>query len=321
MELVPSADTDLPAPLTHAFRATTLGKTTPRRWLSAAEYAAYLRAGGAAGADIAAAPDPELYDAERAIGIGIDPETLATESGKFYSAEYLRLRPGVALALAASCDLQPKGAAGTTVDVFQKLPLPHDLIIGGQQGVATLAAAAGADDLLPAPPAIPAGATRLRWTLLTPAIFPALDNHLGGWLPTWIDAATGSVLLKTGDTARRVLAGGRPEPRDAWRARVQQLPAINARLIAARVGKPEAVTGWDLLEKSPKPTLLAVPAGSAYVFDCATGADALALAAALNPPNRRSTLLGEKGYGLGLCAPWQDAGTAQSSPSGGVHAA
>jgi CRISPR/Cas system CMR-associated protein Cmr3 (group 5 of RAMP superfamily) len=77
--------------------------------------------------------------------------------------------------------------------------------------------------------------------------------------------------------------------------------APSADLIAARVGKPIAFSGWDL-QSGPKPTQLAVPAGSCYVFDCKTPESARALAKLLDPPNRRSSLFGEKGFGLGVCS-------------------
>jgi hypothetical protein len=56
-----------------------------------------------------------------------------------------------------------------------------------------------------------------------------------------------------------------------------------------------------------------VPAGAVYYFACDSAKDAAALASALNwhgeTPgttirNRRSTLLGEKGFGLGVCGTW-----------------
>jgi hypothetical protein len=72
-------------------------------------------------------------------------------------------------------------------------------------------------------------------------------------------------------------------------------------------------TPWQR-QHGPRPTLLAVPAGAVYYFEADSPADAARLAAALNwhgsTPghvivNRRSTLLGEKGYGLGVCGTWQ----------------
>ena len=61
-------------------------------------------------------------------------------------------------------------------------------------------------------------------------------------------------------------------------------------------------------------THLAVPAGAVYHFETEKDEDARNLAAALNwhggtngteIKNRRSTLLGEKGFGLGVCGTWQ----------------
>ena len=63
-----------------------------------------------------------------------------------------------------------------------------------------------------------------------------------------------------------------------------------------------------------KPTQLAVPAGAVYYFKCTTAEDAANLASVLNwngsdtnpttIKNRRSTLFGEKGFGLGVCGTW-----------------
>jgi hypothetical protein len=89
--------------------------------------------------------------------------------------------------------------------------------------------------------------------------------------------------------------------RAQWKALSAQAGNFRAKLIAARVGKSLAFSGWDL-QTGPKPTLQAVPAGSCYVFDCGTPAEAKALAAALSWPRPRSTMHGEKGFGLGVCS-------------------
>jgi len=101
-----------------------------------------------------------------------------------------------------------------------------------------------------------------------------------------------------------------------------------ARLVAAIVPKPIVVTGWALGIPGPeddhpatatvggaKSTHLAVPAGAVYYFEADSPEAAAQLAATLNwhggdtndaeIKNRRSTLLGEKGYGLGVCGTWQ----------------
>ena len=189
------------------------------------------------------------------------------------------------------------------------------------------------------------GKFAVKWILLTPSIWPEIQGgtsksgevihaHPGGWLPNWVfldwDAEnrvarasdrSGEVLLKlrsgklrrdySGPRARRVAEGE---------------SAIGARLVAAIVPKPIPVTGWALANDTDRPeggaksTHLAVPAGSVYYFEAepdATGGpgNAIALAAALNwhgsdakpatIKNRRSTLLGEKGFGLGVCGTWE----------------
>ena len=68
-------------------------------------------------------------------------------------------------------------------------------------------------------------------------------------------------------------------------------------------------------EGGAKSAHLAVPAGAVYYFEADSEDQAQKLASALNwhgsttenPStiiNRRSTLFGEKGFGLGLCSEW-----------------
>jgi len=83
------------------------------------------------------------------------------------------------------------------------------------------------------------------------------------------------------------------------------------------------VTGYAMADESnevesernggAQSTHLAVPAGAVYYFEAHSAADAVKLANALNwhgttegqeIKNRRSTLLGEKGFGLGVCGTW-----------------
>lgn len=178
----------------------------------------------------------------------------------------------------------------------------------------------------------------VKWVLLSPAIFPALPAaapaHPGGWLPSWIHPESHAIQLRAPVALRDL----RTESRDAYRARIAAQPFIAARLVAALVGKPIPVTGWSLgtpdaadipqaesREAGAKPTHLAVPAGSIYYFACDTAEAATQLAAALNwhggdatgttIRNRRSALLGEKGFGLGVCGTWTPTPGAPTSPS------
>lgn len=286
MELAACEGTDLPRPLTHAFRPKKLGKAETPAWLSAGDYERYLtQTDPSDPSDMSDMSDTsDLYDVERNIGIAINAEHQTAEKGQLYQAEYLRLRPGVSLAFAAACDIQPRGG-GATLDVFARPDRPDTLVVGGQQGVARLRAL---DTGLTVPQAA-ITTRRLRWTLLAPAVFNA------GWRPDWV-AEDGRVMLPNAERAPSV-------SRAAWKAQAAAAGGFpTARLVAARVGKPLAFSGWDLQTGGPKPTLLAVPSGACYVFDCDTPDEARALAAALAPGRPRSTRFGEKGFGIGLCS-------------------
>jgi hypothetical protein len=145
-----------------------------------------------------------------------------------------------------------------------------------------------------------------------------IRKHAGGWLPNWIDPDNGKVLLKQRTNrerlGRQLVAGGTD---------------IAAHLVAAIVPKPIVVTGWSLGDPLSNEeterhagacsTHLAVPAGAVYYFEAEPDKDggpsnAIALANALNwhgasngneIKNRRSTLMGEKGFGLGVCGTWE----------------
>lgn len=331
---------NLPAPLKYPLgNPCPPSKTEPKPWWSKNAIERYLRADGdAAGADADDLWDrelreaSELYASEWNTGITIDPDTLTTghgeAAGKIYSAEYLRLRDGVAFGIHASMPMKNPVVRQLDECIIHLFPARNIIIVGGQQRTCQVSPLDGAlDQYLPiAPPRNP-GSTRIKWLLLTPAVYPAIQAdaikgiraHPGGWLPNWICPETGQVLLKAGDTERR-----QGESRADWRKRVRDLPTIAARLVAARIPKPIVVTGWTEAlhlkdtpwqrQHGPRPTLLAVPAGAVYYFEADSPGDAARLAAALNwhgsTPghvivNRRSTLLGEKGYGLGVCGTWQ----------------
>ncbi len=171
------------------------------------------------------------------------------------------------------------------------------------------------------PVSAPVAGKRVKWLLLSPAVFPALagrPDHPGGWLPSWVCPRTGQVLLRQGDTRRP------GESRPAWRRRIRSLPGLDCRLVAARVPPPLVLDGWSArrhlrvmdpeLQPGPRRRWLAVPAGSVYYFegpDAARLADQLSWHGAREAPgrirqiaHRQSALLGEQGFGLGACGPW-----------------
>lgn len=274
--------------------------------------------------------DSDLFDREWATGIAVDPATEAIGSGdragKIYSAVYLRLRDQVAMGIHAQLPLIDEKLDSTIEGLTHLFPSHRTVICGGQQRVCQVQASAeqGLERHLPLSARVPGN--RMKWVLLSPAVFPAVKTdatkdiraHPGGWLPTWICAETGRVLLRKGDTTRQP-----GERRGGWRKRVRRLPEFDCCLVAARIPPPIVLTGWteavhlkgtpSQREHGPRPTLLAVPAGAVYYFE---GPDAPQLASALAwhgsrtaniraVVNRRSTLLGEKGFGLGVCGPWQ----------------
>lgn len=251
------------------------------------------------------------------------PARRPTNGPKFPAGDYLRLQENVSLGIAATMPLQE----AHDVEGLKRLFATEGkaLLVGGQQRVCRVEEAASLllNDLLPV--SQPVGGDRLKWLLLSPAIFPAVSSraesvksHPGGWLPNWICPESGQVLLKKSDPPR---AG---QNRETWRRQVRASPAFDCRLVAASVPELVTVTGWSerrhlrqtdpAAVPGPKPAYAAVPAGAVYYF---AGPDASLLADALswhghrteNAPShkivhRRSTLLGEKGFGLGVCGPW-----------------
>jgi hypothetical protein len=274
--------------------------------------------------------DSDFADTEHFIGIGIDPNTGVQDGERLYSASYLRLREGWGLGTLATAPEQDFNDSAGDHDLICSL-LKGDggrIVIGGQQRACSAKFVGKTGSRLPLPLGkaddftVADGRYLVKWILLSPAIWPEiLENqqkgvklHSGGWLPNWIEPGSGRVLLKADDTER-----GERENRNAWRVRVGKLLPFSARLVAAIVPKPLIVTGWALPNGTDRPdggaksTHLAVPAGAVYYFEATTAAEAQKLANALNwhgtthgleIKNRRSTLLGEKGFGLGVCGTW-----------------
>ena len=329
-------------------------KDEPKPWWSRTAWDAYLTPAAPAPAADAFKRDTDFTDTEHTYGIGIDATTGTQDGERFYSASYLRLREGWKLGLFAQATDKDYRHPIHGDDLIRSLfdGDGRHIIVGGQQRVCR---AEFADSpVVPLPRCAEFEDKRVKWVLLTPAVWPAIGersldgrpmtSHPGGWLPNWIAdreqtfegdiVPAGTVLLLDGlgreKARRKKLAPGR---------------RIAARLIAALVPKPIVVTGWalphegaDRNQGGAKPTHLAVPAGAVYYFDADSPEEARKLAAALNwhgdvaagvPPasarstgqaaaggtpaatstfttikNRRSTLFGEKGFGLGVCGTW-----------------
>jgi len=306
-------------------------KVTPKTWWSAEAWNEYLsRIPGQPKAGTKTESlknDRDFSDTEHHYGIGISDDTNSVMEGQFYSAHYLRLKDEVRLGVLAQAEDKDFEHQEYGKDLVIALLNGRgtEIIAGGQQRVCTATLDVSKKGQLPLPHGMVAtfekagGKWLVKWVLLTPAIFPAIGEHQGGWLPSWISHTDGKVLLKAGDD-HSAIERQPGERRDHWRERVKNLGGIAAHLVASIVGKPIPVTGWalanntDRSEGGAKSTHLAVPAGSVYYFECDSAEAAAQLAAALNwhgsetasgqIKNRRSTLMGEKGFGLGVCSTW-----------------
>lgn len=334
-DLFDPIESSLPGPLAYAVanRLPPNKDSEAKSWLAKDAYEKYLQGSTDNLENKASVNDSEFADQEHNIGIGIDPATGTTGqgdgAGKIYSAHYLRLqndwRMGV---LAETKDKEFAPYGGDQVKALFDGQNRHHIIVGGQQRVCTAFLQNG-EIQLPAGKRHGFGISKntkhlVKWVLLSPAVWPDIIDddaknivpHSGGWLPNWVDQKTGAVLLKAGDTERQ-----NGETRVHWRQRVCGLPSITAHLVAAIVPKPVIVTGWALPNDTSdvplggaKSTHLAVPAGAVYYFEADSATEAQNLADALNwhggephsntVKNRRSTLLGEKGFGLGVCGTW-----------------
>lgn len=286
--------------------------------------------------------DTDFADSEYTVGIGMDDATGTQDGERFYSASYLRLRDDWRLGTLAAAEDRDFRHPQHGNDLLRTLLNGHgyEIIAGGQQRICT--ATLESYSALPLPRGMSSGFAKavtredkkerhlVKWVLLTPAVWPEVipglskrgsqrHAHPGGWLPNWIDPRSGQVLLQTVSEAERRRRRQRNYAGQGY-ATHENAAAIAARLVAATVGKPLTITGYALPHQEAdrqsggaKSTHLAAPAGSVYYFEADNAEAANALAAALNwhgtgdfntIRNRRSTLMGEKGYGLGVCATW-----------------
>jgi hypothetical protein len=181
----------------------------------------------------------------------------------------------------------------------------------------------------------------VKWILLSPAIWPEIpggqskrgtktNSHTGGWLPNWVCPNSGQVLLRTVSPEERRRRRSLHYNGEGYTSEHGGALEIAAKLVGALVPKPIVVTGWALpngnygIKGGAKSTHFAVPAGAVYYFEADSADHAEALAASLNwhgteahptgIKNRRSTLMGEKGFGLGVCGSWDFYGTSADVP-------
>jgi CRISPR-associated protein Cmr3 len=228
----------------------------------------------------------ELWQPEHHIGVQIESSRSAAAHGQLYAASYMRPQPETRFA--AQFTLGDGRYPGEEDQEIQDL---NWLLLGGEFRLARLLhrqeetpgqllADLFQDFRTPPEPNRdgPDGPCLLKWTLISPAIFA--HGHLPGWCVDTNKIRSGG-LLPVGRVCLR-------------------LPG-QAHLVSWCLGKPRAVSGWDIVENRPKPTMLAVPEGGVYYFVCENRAVAHALAEKLHW-NPRSDFYGEKGCGYGLCS-------------------
>ncbi|QSR89208.1 type III-B CRISPR module-associated protein Cmr3 [Methylacidiphilum caldifontis] len=243
-----------------------------------------------------------FWDSEYRIGIAIDPESQTVVESQFFAAEHLRLREDFALRVLTNSPPDHKKQNTTEQSLTPENLDQLTITVGGENRFCKVKKASKQLDFSNKDHI---QSTRLKWVLLTPAIFRQ------GFLPGWINAnstAQWNVCLRLVEKESRREFRRRRKIDPNWKYVPENDPAeqIIARLVAAFIGKPVAINGWEIFSGSgggPKPTLLAVPAGSVFYFETESENETKKLAEALHF-RCRSDFYGEKGLGLGLCGTW-----------------
>ena len=290
MDIFPCEGTDLPCPLKYGFLDRTEGKKQLPSWIKVDDYKHYLNGAdkglyyedekdfdGSIRKDDNGNPikmikfpytDGDLFCVEKRIGTTLDASTGASKrvqgphnSGQ-YQCEYLRLYEDVAM----WCSIE---TGGLDVDV------PNQFKFGGQAGIVFCGETEIQCDL-PKPQVCEEGEVYIRWTLLAPALFTKT-----GWYPGWCEDSRKNVtdVKPLGDVMFPDCEG--------------------CHLVGACIGNALVFSGWDM-QAGAKPTQLAVPAGSAYLFKCDNKESAEHLIDRLHL--KRQSDYGPQGFGIGVCS-------------------
>lgn len=121
------------------------------------------------------------------------------------------------------------------------------MALGGEGRVVRLERIEAAVPDMGGPPKSLVECGRFKLYLATPALFTQ------GWLPSWLDSQT-----FTGK----------------WNTGIRN--SLRLRLVAAAVGRPIHMSGFDMARRQPKPIRRAVPAGTVYFFQLEDGDPQLA---------------------------------------------
>lgn len=275
------AGTNMPEPLTYGFIDRKEGKKSYKAWISAETYKKYLADGSSKDQSSdelieAIAKENTLFSTEFVTGTTIDATTGASKRVKDrnktgqYQGEYLRLNDDVSF----WCDVELENKSKTPVNI------PSKVIMGGQGGVVSITKTDAIDLMKKFEKPNVSNNTNekifVRWTLLTPAYFSQT-----GWLPGFCKDTTKDASVK----------------KDLGVVMLQD--CNGAKLVGACVGKAIYFSGWDTEEKQ-KPTVMCVPAGSSYVFECNNAETANTLINKLHLERRSD--FGSQGFGIGVCS-------------------
>jgi len=221
-----------------------LGKTLQESFLTDTELGRYLKGEVPAEGEIAHG----LAQREERAGIALDSITRAAKQGLFYMTEMLRLGSGDSNSeIGFAFKIQGLNAFRDSADIrLQPYSLPNSAPIKlGGEGRAASYQIVDVDPLLAFKKCGEEIAKkidengRFKLYLASPAIFA------GGWLP--------DCLKQDGSE-------------EDWKLQLGSNQSIQVDLMAAAMGKPLPIGGWDLAKQAPKPMVKAVPAGGTYCF-------------------------------------------------------
>ena len=280
MEFELCDNTDLPKPLEYGFIDRVDGKKKYPAWIKVEDYQKYLRGEDHGCSDKSFSyADSNLFGIENRIGTTLDSKTGASmrvegcRSGQ-YRGEYLRLQKDVSMWCAVET-----GMVGMKADAPEAPETPQSFVMGGQGGIVTRCETdIDLFTMFPAPKVTSDGEIFVRWTLISPTLFKQT-----GWLPGWCRDSRKNV----SELERKDIGS------------VMFPDCEGSKLVGACTGKPIAFSGYDTKD-GIKPTVLAVPQGSVYLFKCNSAASANALILRLHL--QRQSDDGPKGFGIGICS-------------------
>jgi len=207
-------------------------------WLTIDGLIGLLKGGAPSGSSVVVRK-AEIFGEEYRFGIELDHSKRTAASGKLYAAEFVRMRENFGFVVEVGLD----GDSGDG-ELEKYLDSKGILALGGERRAASYEKVeAGQLDGYKLVTNFNDRDKGFFLYLATPAIFRPNGPGSPGWLPSWIDEKN---LTSTCGSAKY-------------------------KVIAAAVGKPVPISGWDMRKRRPKPLLRAVPAGSVYFCELTEG--------------------------------------------------